>query len=162
MKRTLRYALTAVLGAALVVPAMAQDNFPDVPDNHWAYQALENMKKEGILVGYPDGLFRGPRPASRYEMAVAINAAYQKLKSMYSGLDDQIKALQEKVDGLSGLPGEVKDLRDQLAALKATVDGMQSWKDDIDNLKKLAEKFEKELASLGVDVEALKIGRAHV
>lgn len=156
MKRTLRYALTAVLGAALVVPAMAQDNFPDVPDNHWAYQALENMKKEGILVGYPDGLFRGPRPASRYEMAVAINAAYQKLKSMYSGLDDQIKALQEKVDGLSGLPGEVKDLRDQLAALKATVDGMQSWKDDIDNLKKLAEKFEKELASLGVDVEALK------
>lgn len=156
MKRTLTYALTAVLGAALVAPAMAQDNFPDVPDNHWAYQALENMKKEGILVGYPDGLFRGPRPASRYEMAVAINAAYQKLKSMYSGLDDQIRALTEKVDGLSGLPGEVKELRDQLAALKATVDGMQAWKDDIENLKKLAEKFEKELAALGVDVEAMK------
>lgn len=156
MKRTLIHAFTAVLGAALVAPAMAQDNFPDVPDNHWAYQALENMKKEGILVGYPDGLFRGPRPASRYEMAVAINAAYQRLKSMYSGLEDQIKALTDKVDGLSGLPGEVKELRDQLAALKATVDGMQSWKDDIENLKKLAEKFEKELASLGVDVEALK------
>lgn len=156
MKRTLIHAFTAVLGAALVVPAMAQDNFPDVPDNHWAYQALENMKKEGILVGYPDGLFRGPRPASRYEMAVAINAAYQRLKSMYNGLEDQIKALTDKVDGLSGLPGEVKELRDQLAALKATVDGMQSWKDDIEALKKLAEKFEKELASLGVDVEALK------
>lgn len=75
---------------------------------------------------------------------------------MYSGLEDQIKALTDKVDGLSGLPGEVKELRDQLAALKATVDGMKSWKDDIDNLKKLAEKFEKELASLGVDVEAMK------
>lgn len=156
MKRTLRYALTAVLGAAMVVPAMAQDNFPDVPDNHWAYQALENMKREGILVGYPDGMFRGARPASRYEMAVAINAAYQKLMSMMSGMSDQLKALDDKVNGLMGLPGEVKELRDQLAALKATVDGMQAWKDDIDNLKKLAEKFEKELASLGVDVEALK------
>ena len=44
MKNTLKYALGAVLTAALVAPAMAQDNFPDVPENHWAYEALAKMK----------------------------------------------------------------------------------------------------------------------
>jgi hypothetical protein len=75
MKRTLKYALTAVLAVGLVAPAFAQtDNFPDVPENHWAYEALARLKKDGLLVGYPDGLFRGPRPASRYELAVAVHA----------------------------------------------------------------------------------------
>ena len=70
MTRTFRLALTAVLSLAVVIPAIAQDNFPDVPDNHWAYEALKRMKSEGLLVGYPDGLFRGNRPATRYELAV--------------------------------------------------------------------------------------------
>src|SRR5271157_2252125 len=98
MNRTLKYALGAVLTTAMVIPAFAQDNFPDVPDNHWAYEALKNMKKDGLLVGYPDGLFRGARPASRYELAVAIHATYQRLKSLTDGLDTQIKALSASID----------------------------------------------------------------
>jgi len=47
MKRTLKYALSAVLTAAIVLPAVAQDNFPDVPDNHWAFEALQRLKKDG-------------------------------------------------------------------------------------------------------------------
>ncbi|HZH98073.1 MAG TPA: S-layer homology domain-containing protein, partial [Fimbriimonadaceae bacterium] len=69
MNKTLKLALGAVLTAGVMTSAMAQDNFPDVPDNHWAYEALARMKREGLLVGYPDGLFRGNRPASRYELA---------------------------------------------------------------------------------------------
>ncbi|MFN3683673.1 MAG: S-layer homology domain-containing protein, partial [Fimbriimonadaceae bacterium] len=99
MNRTLRYALGVVLGAAVALPAMAQDNFPDVPENHWAYEALANMKRDGLLVGYPDGLFRGGRPASRYELAVAIHATYQKLKGMYDGLSGQIDSLTSALDG---------------------------------------------------------------
>ena len=76
MKRTFKYALSAILTAAIVLPAVAQDNFPDVPDNHWAFEALARMKKDGLLVGYPDGLFRGGRPASRYELAVAMHAVW--------------------------------------------------------------------------------------
>jgi len=59
MKRTTKYALSLVLGVITVMPAVAQDNFPDVPENHWAYKDLARMKAEGLLVGYPDGLFRG-------------------------------------------------------------------------------------------------------
>ena len=98
MKRTLKYALSAILTAAIVLPAVATtDNFPDVPDNHWAFEALQRLKKDGLLVGYPDGLFRGNRPASRYELAVAIHACYTNLKSVTDGLDSQIKALSDKL-----------------------------------------------------------------
>ncbi len=138
------------MGAALFVPSFAQDNFPDTPANHWAWEALSNMKREGILVGYPDGLFRGPRNATRYELAVAINATYQKLKGMIDGLQEQVNALK----GGDGV--DVKSLKDQLAALQADVNAMKGWGDDVAALKKMAGTFEKELASLGVDVEAMK------
>ena len=101
MKRTFKYALSAILTAAIVMPALATDNFPDVPDNHWAFEALQRLKKDGLLVGYPDGLFRGNRPASRYELAVAIHAAYTNLKSVTDGLDSQIKALGDKLNGVA-------------------------------------------------------------
>ena len=94
--RMLKLALAAVLTMG-VVGAYAMDQFPDVPDNHWAYEALENMRAEGILVGYPDGLFRGSRPLSRYELAVAINAAYMRLMGVTDGLKAQIDELEDMV-----------------------------------------------------------------
>src|SRR6185436_8479790 len=155
MNRTLKLAFGAVLGAMLIAPAFAQENFPDVPENHWVFQALLNMKNEGILVGYPDGLFRGGRPASRYELAGAINAAYQKLKGMIGGLQSQIDAIK---DGMK--PGanqaDIDALKAQLDDLKQQLAGMSKWGDDIANLKRMASTFEKDLAGLGVDVEAMK------
>lgn len=150
MNKTLKYALGAVLTAAMVMPAFAQDNFPDVPDNHWAYEALARMKKDGLLVGYPDGLFRGNRPASRYELAVAVHATYVHLKNITDGLQSQIDELKGR-----GSP-DIQSLKDAITQLQNDVNNMKGWGADIDNLKKLADQFQKELASLGVDVEGLK------
>lgn len=154
MNKTLKLALGVVLGAALAVPSFAQgEQFPDVPENHWVYQALLNMKNEGILVGYPDGMFRGGRPASRYELAGAINAAYQKLRGMIMGLQDQI-------DAIGRIPGgndeEMAALRRELEALKTQVAAMGRYGDDIANLQRMAATFERDLAAMGVDVEAMK------
>src|SRR6476660_7142804 len=91
MNRTLKYALSAALSALIVVPALAQDNFPDVPESHWAYKDLARMKAEGLLVGYPDGLFRGGRPASRYELAVACHAVWANIKAITDGLKNPIQ-----------------------------------------------------------------------
>jgi N-acetylmuramoyl-L-alanine amidase len=46
--------------------------FPDVPSDHWAYQAVSWAAREGILSGYPDGRFHGSEPATRYELAAAL------------------------------------------------------------------------------------------
>src|SRR6188474_2857957 len=97
MNRTLKYALSAALSALIIVPAMAQDNFPDVPETHWAFRDLLKMKQEGLLVGYPDGLFRGGRPASRYELAVACHAVWANLKAITDGLKSQIDDLNAKM-----------------------------------------------------------------
>lgn len=162
MKRTLTYALAAIFAAATVIPAFAQsDNFPDVPDNHWAYQALADLKKAGILVGYPDGLFRGPRPATRYEMAVAINAAFTRLKATTDGLDSQIKAINEKLNGNlsssnSASAADLQSLKEALATLQTEVTTLKGMGEDVSNLKRLATTFEKELTALGVDVEGIK------
>lgn len=159
MKRTLKYALSAVLTAGMIIPAVAQDNFPDTPDNHWAYEALQNLKAAGILVGYPDGLFRGNRPASRYEVAVAINAAYTRLKGVTDGLEGQIASLKSTIDTMGkGGPSQAdfQNLKDQVASLSNDVKGLKAYGDDIANLKRLADTFQKELQALGVDVEALK------
>jgi hypothetical protein len=131
---------------------MAQDNFPDVPDNHWAYEALARMKREGLLVGYPDGLFRGGRPASRYELAVAIHATYVNLKNLIDGLQSQINELKQG----GGDKAAIDELRQALAALQAEVNNLKGLGNDIADLRRMVETFQRELQSLGVDVEAMK------
>ncbi|HOX27758.1 MAG TPA: S-layer homology domain-containing protein, partial [bacterium] len=58
----------------------APDAFLDIPQNHWAYKAVKYLIDIGLLGGYDDGLFRGDRPVSRYELSVLI----AKLVSNYN------------------------------------------------------------------------------
>ena len=166
MNRTVKYALSAALSAVFVVPAFAQSDtpFPDTKENHWAYEAVTRLKAEGILVGYPNGNFIGGRLATRYEMAVAINAAYTKLKAITDGLAKQIEDINGKITELQARPtvsqADLDALKAALNDLKDQVSGMKSYGTDIADLKRLSEKFEKDLASLGVDVDDLKKGLA--
>ncbi len=49
--------------------------FPDVPENHWAYDYVDNLMKVGIIEGYPNGLFGGERSCTRYEFAAMLYRA---------------------------------------------------------------------------------------
>ena len=51
--------------------------FPDVPENHWAYQYVKTLGERGYLEGYPDGEFKGDRTLTRYEYAAIIYRALQ-------------------------------------------------------------------------------------
>ena len=51
---------------------LANVMFPDVPENHWAYEYLNSLQKRGILKGYPDGTFGGDRSLTRYEYAAML------------------------------------------------------------------------------------------
>lgn len=51
--------------------------FPDVPENHWAYEYVKNLAERGYLKGYPDGEFKGDRAMTRYEYAAIIYRALQ-------------------------------------------------------------------------------------
>jgi len=162
MNKTFKYAVSVVLAAGMVTPAFAQrDNFPDVADTHWAYEAVARLKKEGIITGYPDGTFQGKRMMTRYEMASLLYALYMNLKNVTDGLEGQIKTLNEKVDNIKPGTGGVSQedlaaLRDSINQLKRDTSSMKGWGDDIAQLKKMSATYEKELSQMGVDVEAMK------
>jgi hypothetical protein len=63
---------------------------------HWAYQAIDNLHKKGILKGYPDGNFRGGRTLTRFELAVAVQRIL-----------DAIGVTSTGIPGQRGIPGDV-------------------------------------------------------
>ena len=71
--------LSARMDALLSVlnPNMSKD-FPDVPENHWAYEAVSRLAGNDIVQGYPDGEFHGERTMTRYEMAEIIYNALSR------------------------------------------------------------------------------------
>lgn len=52
--------------------------FPDVSQNHWAYEQISILKANGVITGYPDGKYEGERPMTRYEFATMLFRAMEK------------------------------------------------------------------------------------
>ncbi|MGP2528576.1 ESPR-type extended signal peptide-containing protein [Acidaminococcus sp. LBK-2] len=67
--------LDALLG--VLNPSLSKD-FPDVPANHWAYEAVSRLAGNDIVQGYEDGKYHGERTMTRYEMAEIIYNALSK------------------------------------------------------------------------------------
>ena len=128
-----------VLGAllilvALAVPAVAQQPFADVPQDHWAYNAVSRLAEAGLLEGYPDGTFAGGRYLTRYEFAQAIARMVDRLEQMGGG-----EAGPPGPPGPAGPPGPGGALTPEQQAL----------------LDRLAKEFAPELKSLRADLDSL-------
>jgi hypothetical protein len=125
---------------ALALPVFAQE-FPDVPPDHWAYQAVKELADAGIIQGYPDGTFGGKRAMTRYEFAQALSKA--------------IPVIEQQV--LAKIPPCATNPCPDLSKY-ATKDDLNNYvtKDQLAALQKLIDEFRDELAALGVDVEALR------
>ena len=68
--------LLQILNPHAIDPSKTAE-FPDVPQNHWAYQYISQLAGNGILVGYPDGTFKGDAKMTRYEFATMLYRALQ-------------------------------------------------------------------------------------
>lgn len=66
-------------GTAPAFAASGDATPQDVPKGHWAYQYVQRLVEKGILEGYPDGRFGGGQPMTRYEFAVALARAIEKI-----------------------------------------------------------------------------------
>ncbi|HZT44110.1 MAG TPA: S-layer homology domain-containing protein [Chthonomonadaceae bacterium] len=142
MRKLMPYlgAALSVLALAWSLPATAQDNggqanpaaaqpFRDVPDTHWAYQAVTDLQSKGILIGYPDGYFRGKRTLTRYEFAIALERALKAIPT------------QAGPPGPAGPQGEVGP---------PGPPGMTP--EEVAELRRLTDEFRNELAALGNNV----------
>jgi hypothetical protein len=132
--RKVGYVLGALLLTAVAfAPALAQQPFSDVPTNHWAYNAVNDLAEQGLLEGYPDGTFKGKQALTRYEFAQAIARMLDRLEAM-KGI-----AGPAGPPGPPGPPGAGGGLTPEQQA----------------TLDKLAKEFGPELQALRSDLNAL-------
>ncbi|HAT56224.1 MAG TPA: hypothetical protein DCS74_01420 [Veillonellaceae bacterium] len=71
--------------------------FPDVPENHWAYEAVKSLGEKGLIEGYPDGSFGGERSLSRYEFAEIVYRALERGVKVEGRLVSEFKPELERI-----------------------------------------------------------------
>ena len=124
MKKTLVSALTTalVVGAASTTFAAANP-FSDVPADHWAYDAVATLAKDGVIDGYGDGTYRGDQEITRYEMAQMVARAMAKT--------DVSAADKAMIDKLAAeFADELNNLGVRVAALEKKVDNVK-WNGEL-------------------------------
>ena len=68
--------ILVILAALFLTSAFATSSaglFSDMPEDHWAYEAVSNVVDAGIMNGYPDGSFKGDKTVTRYELAQTLD-----------------------------------------------------------------------------------------
>ena len=93
MKKILAIAAAAALTAG--VSAYAANPFSDVSTDDWAYQAVADLSDQGVVIGYPDGTFRGERNITRYELAQIV----ARMMAREDQLNAEQRAMLEKLAG---------------------------------------------------------------
>ncbi len=95
--------LITLLAATLVGGMAFSQAFPDIPVNHWAGDAVEEIADLGIVIGFPDGTFRGNEAFTRYQAALVISR-------LLAVVDANMEA------ELAGVRGALQDLASDVAA----------------------------------------------
>jgi hypothetical protein len=144
-------------GPLICAGARAQDVASDMKPDHWAYAAVEDLAKKGLIKGYPpDGKFFDGRTLTRYEMATII-------KRILDRMDDMIKAgkpapgvTQEDFDKLKASVGEIAQLANEFKT-QLTVIGtdMTAVKDDLTALRKIVGELGAKVDGFDARINAL-------
>lgn len=96
MKKSVVLAMAMALGVS--VPVFAANPFSDLPRDHWAYSSVAKLAAAGIVDGYPDGMFKGDRTITRYEMAQLVAKALAK--GAIAADDKLVSEFADELDGL--------------------------------------------------------------
>jgi hypothetical protein len=119
---TKKILITGLILFLFVTGKVFADPFSDVPSGHWSYDAVQMLEEKGLVEGYPDGLFKGDRPMTRYEMAMVVARVIAKLEQVQASIP------------------ELPDL------------SIYATKNDIETINKLLTEYKGELNALGVRV----------
>ena len=133
----------AALGAVSATSVQAQAApFQDTPTNHWAYEAVQDLAKKGIVVGYPDGTYGGRRPMTRYEFAVALDRALRTI-------DDMVKAQASNTPPPAGTPAVSTVTQDDINRLQALID---KFRPELDTIETNLKQAQDDIDALRADV----------
>jgi hypothetical protein len=155
MKRTALWlgAAAVLAGSAMPRSASAAEMFADVPQDHWAYQAVNNLQERGIVIGYPDGTFGGKRAMTRYEFALAVDRLVDWVNKTVQTNIEEVRKLIPAGAGPVGTDGV--SAADVERMINERLRGLPT-REDLETVRRLSEEFREELTALGTNVEALR------
>lgn len=109
----------------------------DVPQDHWAYDAVSSLAEKGLVLGYPDSKFLGSRSVTRYEMATIIARVIEYVDSKPTAPTTTVTVPAPAVT----TPAV------QMIAPEVT-------KEDLETVSKLVDEFKTELTVIGADLKS--------
>lgn len=142
---------SAISGTAYAAGAKLYD---DVPTNHWAYAAVADLTEKGLLVGMPNGSFKGNKPMTRYSFAVVVSRMLDRYNELLKANNEvsskDVKALEdlvtEFVNEIEALSDEVKEIKSDVKSVKADVSDV---KDNVSELNTKTTALEKKVNQIG-------------
>ena len=152
MKKRLVVLLAGLLTVLSLGFGLAQ--FSDVPAGHWAKEAVEALAAKGLILGFPDGTFRGNEGLTRYQAALIIYRLLQQIEEELkaNGTSPTMQALSP--EDLEALKNAVQELAAELAALGVRVSALEdsaATKEDIARLESLIEELKAKPAEPGAE-----------
>ncbi|MDV6376087.1 S-layer homology domain-containing protein [Deinococcus arenicola] len=149
MKKSL-FVLTAALAFGMATaqteaPAVAPQvpALTDVPAGHWAKDAIDRLVGQGIILGYPDGTYRGTQNLTRYEAAVIIARLLDQVRT------GEVPAGSMDAETLTALQNAIQELAADLAALGVRVSDLEENAVSRDDFTRLENRVEELVAGAG-------------
>lgn len=120
MKKSLILALIVMFIFSLGATAFAASpSFNDVPKDHWAYKAVNNLVKAGLVEGYDDKTYRGDKAITRYEFAIVTTKALENYDKANTANKEAIdKLTREFATELNTLGTRVTKVENKIGSFK--------------------------------------------
>lgn len=160
------------------------DLFTDVPPEHWAREAVEKLKEEGIIEGFSDRTFRGNEVITRYEIAIIVAKILERLERLEEGISRGKTSLSEKTETKKLSPQakesleklaeefkpEIEAIKSQVIKLEASITEKEKELKKIDQEMKKKETAQKkteterkrEISSLKKDISSLQLEQGRI
>ena len=154
--RKLNKIVIAMLFASIISNVNAATSksrlYSDVPTNHWAYKAVEDLTQKGLIVGMPNGTFKGNKPLTRYSFAVVVSRMLERYSELTENgnfvSQKDLKTLEdlvsEFVTEIESISEDIKNIKSDVSELKTDV---KQNKEDISELKEEVNKKNTEIDS---------------
>ncbi|ETN88853.1 S-layer homology domain-containing protein [Thermus sp. NMX2.A1] len=158
MKKRLVMLLAGLLTVLSMGFGLAQ--FSDVPAGHWAKEAVEALAAKGLVIGFPDGTFRGNESLTRYQAALIIYRLLQQIEGELKAKGESPTMQAMSSEDLEALKNAVQELAAELAALGVRVSALEdsaATKEDIARLEAMIQELKAQPApEPGMDAAALQ------
>lgn len=106
-----------LVSAMLAAPGLASEHFKDVPKEHWAAESVDKLAEMGVVKGYPDSMFRGDKPVTRYELATVLRRFIEYMRESWKPITEGNKQ-DNPAEARSDSQSTTKQDQDPIAFLR--------------------------------------------